>query len=134
MARARGSANTVAASSNDTPCFFLLEEALRGFQAKFTMFNVIPLIGQRKVRFYDLCLANIPSVRVVAISGAAAKRGHEAQDGREASEGTAELGSGQDSRVRSREAFGRTRRSARFSATPPCSRRSVDAGRRPEEG
>ncbi len=49
MARARGSANTVAASSNDTPCFFLLEEALRGFQAKFTMFNVIPLIGQRKV-------------------------------------------------------------------------------------
>ena len=37
IASASGSANTDAASSKVTPCFFLLEAALRGFQVKFTL-------------------------------------------------------------------------------------------------
>jgi hypothetical protein len=56
-----------------------------------------------------LCFAKIPSVRVVVTSGAAAMRGYGAQDGREASERSAEAGSGQDSRARSPKAIGRAR-------------------------
>ena len=80
---------------------------------------------------WRLCFANIPSVRVEATSVAAAMRGYEAQNRREALERTAEMDSGQDSRVRSHGAIGRGRVAAGWSATPPGARRSGDAGRRP---